>query len=107
MSRHVQLYSKVYFQKSEEGGREAPAFSGYKPSIFFGKQGTLSIVYIEGKKENELVPLGKRYNAKIILRCRKELIKELKLGRSFELREGLKVIAEGFIERIQYLEAEK
>jgi len=29
---------------------------------------------------------------------------ELKPGRSFELREGLRVVAEGIIERIQYLE---
>jgi elongation factor Tu len=104
MRGYVELHSKVYFQTSEEGGRETPAFSGYKPSIFFGKQGTLSIIYIEGKKEDELVPPGKRYDARIILLHRRELINELKPGRSFELREGLKVVAEGIIEQIQYLE---
>ena len=107
MSGHIELYSKVYFRRPEEGGRETPAFSGYKPSIFFGEKGTLAIIYIEGKTENELVPPGKRYSAKVTLLDREELINELKPGRSFELREGLKVVAEGIIERIQYLEKKK
>lgn len=107
MSGYIELYSKIYFRTPEEGGREAPVFSGYKPSIFFGDYGTLSIIYLEGKKGNELVPTGKRYHAKVILLPRKELINELKPGRSFELREGLRVVAEGMIERIQYLEQEE
>ncbi|MBI1928543.1 hypothetical protein HYR99_30405 [Candidatus Poribacteria bacterium] len=107
MSGYIELYSKIYFRTSEEGGRETPVFLGYKPSIFFGDYGTLSIIYLEGKKEDELVPLGQRYHARIMLLHRSGLMKELKPGRSFELREGLRVVAEGIIERIQYLEQEE
>ena len=103
MSGYIEFNSKVYFRRPEEGGRETPVFSGYKPSIFFGERGTLSIISIEGKKEDELVPLGKSYYAKVILLYRKALMNELKVGRSFELREGLKVVGEGVIERIRYL----
>jgi elongation factor Tu len=98
MKTHIELYSKVYFLTPEEGGRETPVFSGYKPSIFFGDLGTLSRIHIEGKKENDLVPLGKSYDVKVILNYRAELDYALTQGQSFELREGLKVVAAGIIE---------
>jgi len=36
MSTLLTISAKIYFLSPEEGGRQTPIFSGYRPALYFG-----------------------------------------------------------------------
>jgi elongation factor Tu len=40
MSALFTISAKIYFLSPEEGGRQTPIFSGYRPALYFGEKQT-------------------------------------------------------------------
>lgn len=105
MSALIELHARVYFLTPEEGGRKTPVLSGYKPSIFFDKDGTMSIVFLDQENNTEAMLLGREYKVRIVMNYR-ERLDVLTPGASFQLREGLRVTARGTISKVRVCDEE-
>jgi Elongation factor Tu C-terminal domain len=92
--------AQLFFRKTEDGGRENYALSGYRPQIkfpFTEMQTSGQQTYIE----NNMVFPGDNVNALIKLTSTEHLSGQLKIGTKFEFLEGDKQIGTGRILKIK------
>lgn len=89
----------IHLLRTEEGGRNNPIKSGYRPNFFFS--GTRQS---DGKVEfaiDELSP-GHSISAEVELTC-PELIKKVDDGEKFIIREGTTVVGNGYVTERDFL----
>ncbi len=84
---------------TEQGGRKRPVYDNYRPSFSFNSanhfSGEVSFPNLE-----ELKP-GETATAKVNLLPSKHISQHLKIGDSFSILEGQKVVGTGVIQEIQ------
>ena len=92
MSNLLTISAKMYFLSPEEGGRQTPIFSGYRPALYFGeKQTDGAIILTSGDRP---VP-GTECEVVIKLLHPAHLGDALKPMALFEVREGSRVVGRG------------
>src|SRR5207253_10402023 len=84
--------ARVYFLRTEEGGRKIPVLSGYRPSLTFGSKQSGCQMKFQNK---ELALLGEECIARVTLLSSQFVYSELKPNAYLEVREGSKVIVKG------------
>jgi len=93
----MEIVAKVYFLKTEEGGRKSPILSGYRPALYFGdKQTDGAIIVTDGI---QVLP-GEERELTIRLLHPEYVNDALSPKSSFEVKEGLKVIGRGIVLKI-------
>jgi translation elongation factor EF-Tu-like GTPase len=84
------------YLKTEEGGRETPAKSGYRPQVKF----SFSEMQTSGQQvflDKELVYPGETVRAEITVLTPEILKGKIKVGMTYEFREGAKIMGTGEI----------
>jgi translation elongation factor EF-Tu-like GTPase len=89
--------AELTFLTTEEGGRQSFVLSGYRPQFFYGGEDHVAIQEFLGK---ERVYPGESVTIHVHLLHPELLYRRMRLGDSFTLREGLRVVAKGRITRI-------
>ncbi len=94
MSAFLTISAKIYFLRSEEGGRKTPIFSGYRPALYFGeKQTDGAIMLTSGSR---VVP-GTACEVLIHLLHPEHVEDAVKPMATFEAREGSRVVGRGHV----------
>ena len=92
--------ARLYFLKSEEGGRRGPVVSGYRPTFDFGlehkgqKMYNDAILYFVGV---DCVHPGETCEARVVPLHPELLGDALRPNRAFDVTEGTRVVARGEI----------
>lgn len=91
---HLEFEGPIYVLKKEEGGREKPFFTGYRPQLYFRTTDVTGT--IELPKGVEMVMPGDNVEIKV------KLIKPIALepGMRFAIREGGKTIGAGTVSKV-------
>lgn len=93
MSDVLEITARIHFRGAEDGGRETPVFSGYRPALYFGGKQIDGAVILEGSDE-KLMP-GEEREVRITLLHPENAGIEPKRSEPFEVREGTRVVGEG------------
>jgi hypothetical protein len=91
--------AKLNYRTTEEGGRQTPAFSGYRPQVKF----PFSEMQTSGQQkfiDKDIVYPGETVNAEIGIISVEFFQHQLSEGMPFEFREGSRVIGTGRILKI-------
>jgi elongation factor Tu len=91
------IFATITFVSANDGGRSTPIASGYRPQFFFEGE-DFECRSIEVLPDRWVLP-GETAHVKITLSeyATDALGRRLKLGKTFELREGHKSIAAGVV----------
>jgi translation elongation factor EF-Tu-like GTPase len=92
---------ELTFLSPEEGGRESPAFSGYRPQFYCDGQNYDAAQYYIG---TEKVLPGETTKAHLYFTYPEKQVGNLFPGKEFEVREGHRIIAKGVVTKILALE---
>jgi translation elongation factor EF-Tu-like GTPase len=87
------------YRTTDDGGRETPAFSSYRPQIKFA----FSDMQTSGQQtfiDKEVVFPGEEVEAEIAILAVEFFQKQLTEGMDFEFREGPRIIGTGKIKKI-------
>jgi elongation factor Tu len=91
--------AELIYRTTEEGGRQTPAFSGYRPQVKF----PFSEMQTSGQQkfvDKEVVYPGDTVKAEIGIISLEFFQHQLSKGMSFEFREGSRVVGTGRIIKI-------
>lgn len=97
--RDADIKAEIYILRTEEGGRNTPVQTGYRPSHDFGLEGTLNDAQHE-YIGTEIVGLGETANAYIWFLCPEYQEGRLFKGMEFTVQEGNKVIGKGKVIKV-------
>lgn len=86
LSAHLRLLA------TEEGGRHGPVLPGYRPTFYFGQSSTDGMIQIVGR--DRALP-GEEFDVQVTLLHPEHVEHVLKPGTRFEVKEGLRKVAEG------------
>ena len=92
MSTVHTIAAKIYFLSPEEGGRQTPIFSGYRPALYFGERQTDGTIMLTSG--GCAIP-GTECEVVIRLLHPEHLGDALKPMATFEAREGSRVVGRG------------
>ena len=88
---------EITFLRTEDGGRQNFALTGYRPQFFFNGEDHVAIQEFVDK---ERVYPGETVTARLYLLHPELLYRSIRVGDGFKLREGERVVALGKITRI-------
>lgn len=92
--RQKKVSAKVYLLRTDEGGRQSPIYTGYRPTVYLGKKQVDGIVsFCDGEEPL----LGEEYIVTLGLIHPEYLGAALKKNAVFDWREGAKIIARGIV----------
>jgi translation elongation factor EF-Tu-like GTPase len=101
MRRPRDIEVEIRFLSIEEGGRQGPARSGYRPQFYYDGQDWDAVhEYID----REWVHPGETVMAYLALMSPQHHVGKLVPGTKFQLREGTRVVGEGVVTRTLELE---
>lgn len=93
MSKELtKISAKIYLLRAEEGGRQSPIFTGYRPAVYFGDRQTDGLILFNYEARPTL---GGEYTVTIALAHPEYLGDALKKEATFDCREGTKVVMHG------------
>lgn len=96
MINGTDFIAELHYRTFEQGGRQTPAFSGYRPQIKF----SFSEMQTSGQQKfigiEEVAP-GGIVKAEITLASPDFFLNALSIGLNFEFREGATIIGTGVI----------
>src|SRR5262245_11497935 len=101
MPRARDIEVELRFLTTAEGGRKGPAFSGYRPQFYYDGHDWDAV---HEYPDVEQVNPGDTVRAFLAFLSPTEHLRKLMPGKSFQCREGQRVIAEGQVLRILDLE---
>lgn len=92
----IDFIAELHYRKAEEGGRQTPAKSGYRPQVKFpfDKMQTSGQQKFIGK---DIAYPGDIVKAEIAITSTEHLKRRLNVGLQFEFREGDRIIGTGRI----------
>ena len=92
----LQLLAQITLKSTDDGGREKPIYSGYRPSFFANDGNSDCVLYFNSMniKPNETHTVD-------IMIIHPELVGIVRKGDTFTLREGHRIVAEGTINKIE------
>ncbi len=102
MSALLTIAAKIYFLSPEEGGRQTPIFSGYRPALYFGERQTDGAITLTAG--GHVVP-GTECDVVIALLHPEHLGDALKPLATFEAKEGSRVVGRGQVLCMPYTAA--
>lgn len=83
--------------RTDEGGRNTPIYSGYRPQFYYLDQNWACSVFFKAER----LELGDTAECLIVIGGGHDrLVPTLKIGAHFEFREGARIVAEGVITKI-------
>lgn len=94
--------AELIYKTTEEGGRQTPAFSGYRPQLKF----PFSEMQTSGQQkfiEKEVVYPGETVKAEIAIISVEFFQHQLSEGMSFDFREGSRIIGTGRVIKVMNL----
>jgi translation elongation factor EF-Tu-like GTPase len=91
------IEAEITFLKTDEGGRESYALSGYRPQFFYRGEDHVAVQEFVDK---ERVYPGETVTVRLDLLHPELLSDHIRLGDQFEIREGLRTVGLGKITRI-------
>jgi elongation factor Tu len=94
MSALLTIAAKIYFLSPEEGGRQTPIFSGYRPALYFGEKQTDGAITLT--TGGHAVP-GTACEVVIKLLHPEHVGDALKPMAPFEVKEGSRVVGRGHV----------
>jgi translation elongation factor EF-Tu-like GTPase len=98
MSAHnPDVEAQIAFLRTEEGGRQSYVLSGYRPQFFYDGEDHVAIQEFVDK---EKVYPGETVTVRLHFLHPEVLYKRIRVGESFQIREGARVVAHGKITRI-------
>ena len=86
--------AKIYFLKTEEGGRKYPIATGYRPAFYFGDQQADGAILLD---DHECISPGEESTMKIRMLHVDAIQDALRPNARFEVKEGLKVVGRGTV----------
>lgn len=95
----MEFVATIYFLDTEEGGRSAPIFSGYRPAFYFENQQIDGAIILN---DQEHILPGEKQCVKVRMLHAESIKNFLKPHITFEIKEGLKVIGRGKILHIDF-----
>jgi elongation factor Tu len=93
MDRIGDIEAEIYFLTTEEGGRNTPAISGYRPQFYYDEHYNVPEVYP-----------GQTVTARLTFLSPQFHLEKLYIGKEFLIREGQKTVAKGRIIKILNLQ---
>ena len=95
------IEAEITFVPTEEGGRKAPAFSGYRPQFYFG-----GLDYDADQEYPDVESVAPGQTARTFLRLLSPdyIVGQVFTGMEFQVREGSRVVARGRVTKILHLE---
>ena len=93
MSSRFQATARIYVLKTEEGGRQSAAFSGYRPNLTFDQENYFDCVIYTKDKED--IHPGEHVEVILIPHHPEYMTEHLKVGEKFCLTEGHRIVARG------------
>jgi translation elongation factor EF-Tu-like GTPase len=97
--RPPDLVARIAFIRTEEGGRQGPAWSGYRSNHDFGLPGTLNDAAHEYIGQDTASP-GETVRANVWLFAPELQSGRLFPGFTFTVQEGARLVARGVIEEV-------
>jgi len=95
------IEAEIYFLKPEEGGRQTPAYSGYRPQFYYnGQDWDAPHQY----PDTDVVNPGETVRAYLAFLSPQEHFGKIQLEMNFEVREGARTIGKGIVTKIIDLE---
>ena len=95
------IEAEITFTRTEEGGRESPVSSGYRPQFYYDGHDWDAVHTYE---DTELVYPGETVKAYICFVSPQCHVGKLYSGKKFLLREGARIVGKGRITKILELE---
>jgi elongation factor Tu len=92
MSALLTITAKIYFLSPEEGGRQKPIFSGYRPALYFGERQTDGAIILTSC--GRAAP-GTECEVVVQFLHPEHLGDTLKPMATFEVKEGSRVVGRG------------
>ncbi len=89
--------AQITFLRTEEGGRQGYALSGYRPQFFYDGEDHDAVQEFMDK---EKVYPGDTVTVRLHFLRPELLFNRVRIGDSFKIREGVRVVAHGKITRI-------
>jgi elongation factor Tu len=96
------IEAEITFIPTEKGGRHSPAFQNYRPQFYIDGLNYAALYHFIGVEQ---VNPGETVNATIKLLAADLLEPLVKQGKTFEMREGAKIVAYGKITKVLNLAA--
>ena len=96
MNKSPDFIAELYYRTAEEGGRNTPAFSGYRPQVKF----SFSEMQTSGQQKflgTDRANPGDTVKAEIAILSPHFFLKQLFVGIKFEFREGSRIVGTGKI----------
>ena len=96
MNKQPDFIAELHYRTTEQGGRKAPAFTGYRPQVKFA----FSEMQTSGQQKflnKEIVYPGETVIAEIAILSTDFFKNKLMQGLEFEFREGNRIIGTGKI----------
>lgn len=97
MNDKPDVEAEISFLRTEEGGRQGFAVTGYRPQFYFNGEDHVAIQEFVDK---ERVYPGESVTARLYLLHPELLYRSIRVGDGFKIREGQRVVAQGKITRI-------
>ncbi len=99
LPRHIEV--ELRFRTPEEGGRDSPCNSGYRPQMYYdGHDWVINIFFPDA---DQVWP-GDTVRAYFCMMSPNDHVKHIHPDMEFKLREGARVIADGRITKVITLE---
>lgn len=98
-----EIETRIRYLTTEEGGRKTPVASGYRGQFYYDGNDWDGFQYFPDIAPTEFVELGKEVRVHVRFTYERwEAIHQHKLhvGKSFQVREGSKVVGEGIVTRL-------
>jgi elongation factor Tu len=100
MDRIGDIEAEIYFLTTEEGGRNTPAISGYRPQFYYDEHDWDAV---QDYNVPEVYP-GQTVTARLTFLSPQFHLEKLYIGKEFLIREGQKTVAKGRIIKILNLQ---
>ena len=104
--QNADFIAELKYLTTEEGGRKTPALSGYRPQVKFD----FSVMETSGQQtflNKKIVYPGDTVLAAIKIVSVTSFANSLKVGMTFEIREGSKIVGHGKITELLNLSLKK
>ena len=93
----AKISAKIYLLRPEEGGRQTPIFTGYRPAVYFGDRQTDGLIVFD---REEKPVLGGEYTVTIASAHPEYLGDALQKDATFDCREDSKIIGRGKVLKV-------
>jgi elongation factor Tu len=95
------IEAEITFVPTEQGGRSAPAFTGYRPQFYYDGQDHAAT---QEYPDVESVLPGQTVRALLLFGRPDIHVGHVHVGMEFEVREGARIVARGRVTKILHLQ---